>query len=120
MDKTQVIDILNDIATLLELQGETGFRTIAYRNGARALELVTEDLADLVAKKKVQEVPGIGASLAEKIATLVTTGTLDYYEELKAKTPPGLRDIMKIQGMGPKKVKALYDVLQIDSLEKLK
>jgi DNA polymerase (family 10) len=120
MDKTQVIAVLNEIAMLLELQGESSFRANAYRNGARALELVHEDLADLIAQKKLQELPGIGESLAEKISTLVQTGSLDYYEDLKAKTPTGLYDLLKLPGMGPKKVKLLYEQLEIDSLEKLK
>lgn len=120
MDKSQIIHILNEIATLLELQGESGFRANAYRNGARALELVHEDLAGLIATKKLHDLPGIGESLAEKIGTLVSTGSLPIHEELRAKTPPGLFELLRLPGMGPKKVKLLYDQLEIDSLAKLK
>ena len=64
--------------------------------------------------------PGIGATLRDKITTLVTTGRLPFHEELRAKTPPGLLQMLRIQGLGPKKVKALYDLLGVDTLEKLK
>src|SRR5262249_5253458 len=63
---------------------------------------------------------GIGATLAEKITTLVTTGRLPFYEQLRKKTPPGLVEMLRVQGLGPKKVKAVYEELGIDDLDKLK
>ncbi len=120
MDKDQVAFILNQIGTLLELQGENPFRCNAYYNGARAIEQLETDLGELVATGKLDQVPGIGETLREKITTLVTTGHLPFYEELRKKTPPGLLDILRVQGLGPKKVKALYDQLGIDDLDKLK
>jgi DNA polymerase (family 10) len=120
MDKETVAMILDEIGTLLELQGENAFRCNAYHNGARAIEQLETNLADVVAAGKLGEVPGIGETLREKITTLVTTGRLPYYEDLKKKTPPGLLQMLRIQGMGPKKVKALYEQLKIDDLDKLK
>jgi len=120
MNKDQVAAILTEIGTLLELQGENSFRCNAYYNGARAIEQLEEDLGDLVAQKKLGQVRGIGSTLVEKITTLVTTGSLPYYEDLKKKVPEGLLDMLRIQGLGPKKVKALHDQLAIDSLDKLK
>ena len=119
MDKHQVATILDEIGTLLELQGESSFRCNAYHNGARAIEQLEEDLATVVREGRLAAVPGIGDTLREKITTLVTTGKLPYYEDLRKKTPPGLFDILRIQGLGPKRVKVLYDKLGIDTLDKL-
>jgi DNA polymerase (family 10) len=120
MDKDQVAFILNQIGTLLELQGENPFRCNAYFNGARAIEQLETDLGEVVAAGKLDQVPGIGETLREKITTLVKTGRLPFYEKLREKTPPGLLDMLRVQGLGPKKVKALYDQLGIDDLDKLK
>jgi DNA polymerase (family 10) len=119
-DKDQVAAILTEIGTLLELQGENPFRCQAYYNGARAIEQLTEDLGELVRSGRLAEVPGIGETLREKITTLVSTGALPFYDNLKRKTPPGLLDMLRIQGLGPKKVKSLHEQLGIDTLDALK
>ncbi|HTU89365.1 MAG TPA: DNA polymerase/3'-5' exonuclease PolX [Gemmataceae bacterium] len=119
MDKHQVAAILDEIGTLLELQGESPFRCNAYHNGARAIEQLEEDLATVVREGRLADVPSIGDTLREKITTLVTTGKLPFHDELRKKTPPGLFDILRIQGLGPKRVKTLYDQLGIDTLDKL-
>jgi DNA polymerase (family 10) len=119
MDKHQVAAVLDEIGTLLELQGESPFRCNAYHNGARAIEQLEEDLATVVREGRLDDVPGIGTALREKITTLVTTGKLPFYEELRKKTPPGLFDLLRIQSLGPKRVKQLYDQLAIDTLDKL-
>ncbi len=120
MDKHQVAAILDEIGTLLEIQGENSFRTNTYHNGARIIEQLDVELTDLIAQNKLGDVRGIGDSLKEKITTLVTTGSLPYYEDLRKKTPSGLFDMLKVGGLGPKKVKALWKDLGIDSLDKLK
>ncbi len=119
MNKEQVAAILDEIGTLLELKGENTFRCNAYHNGARAIEQLETDLGDLVAQGKLGEIPGIGDTLKEKITTLVTTGKLPFYEDLKQTIPAGLVQMLRIQGLGPKKVKAMYDQLGIDTLDKL-
>jgi DNA polymerase (family 10) len=119
MDKYKVANILDEIGTILELQGESPFRCNAYHNGARAIEQLGEDLATVVREGRLDEIAGIGATLRDKITTLVNTGKLPFYEDLRKKTPPGLFDILRIQGLGPKRVKLLFDQLGIDSLEKL-
>jgi DNA polymerase (family 10) len=120
MNKDQVAVVLDEIGTLLELQGENSFRCNTYHAAARTIAQLDEDLDELVAKKELGNIRGIGESLQLKITTLVTTGTLPYYEDLKAKTPPGLLQMLRVQGVGPKKVKALYEKLGVDDLEKLK
>jgi DNA polymerase (family X) len=120
MDKNEVATILDEIAVLLELQGENPFRANAYARAARTLSQLEQNLADVIARNELDQVPGIGETLRDKIVELVATGHLPFYEDLKAKTPPGLLTMLRLPGIGPKKVKALYDQLGIDDLEKLK
>ncbi|MGA2658173.1 MAG: DNA polymerase/3'-5' exonuclease PolX [Verrucomicrobiota bacterium] len=119
MDKDQVAEVLVSIATLLELKGENPFKARAYLNGARAMEALNEPLDKVVAEGRLGQIKGIGEALQKKIGELVTTGKLAYYEELKAATPPGLTAMLEVPGLGPKKVKALYDKLNIRSVEEL-
>ncbi len=74
----------------------------------------------MVRQGRLTSIQGIGDTLRDKITTLVTTGKLPFYEELKAKMPAGLVEMLRIQGLGPKKVKALHDELRIDTLDKLR
>jgi DNA polymerase (family 10) len=120
MNKDQVAAVLDEIGTILALKGENSFRCNAYHAGARALLQLSEDLGSIVAAGKLKEIPGIGETLQQKITILVTTGSLPFYEELKAEMPAGLIEMLRLPGMGPKKVKALWEELQIDNLEKLK
>src|SRR5262245_10272343 len=120
MDKNEVAAILDEIGTLLEIQGENSFRCNAYHNGALVIRQLGASLTDVVAAGKLGDIPGIGDTLKQKITTLVTTGKLPFYDDLRKTTPPGLLQMMKIPGMGPKKIKTLYDQLGIDTLDKLK
>ncbi len=120
MDKKTVAAILDEIGTLLELQGENPFRCNAYHAASRAIDQLEADLTQIVAEKRLDSIKGIGAVLQDKIITLVTTGELPFYTELKAKIPPGLLDMLKIPGMGPKKIKVLADDLKVTDLTLLK
>jgi len=120
MSKDDVADALDEIGVLLELQGENAFRCNAYFNGARTVRSLSDDLKRLVAEKRVGEVRGLGAALAEKITTLVTTGELPYLTDLRRQVPAGLIEMRQLQGVGSKKVKALHDALGVDTVEKLK
>ncbi len=119
MDKYEVAEILIEIATLLELKGENPFKTRAYTNGARAIESLTEPLDTLVAEDRLGEIKGFGKALQEKVAALVTTGELEYYDKLKASVPEGLVAMTEIPGLGPKKVVAIHKELKIDTLDAL-
>jgi DNA polymerase (family 10) len=120
MTKDDVADALDEIGTLLELKGENAFRTNAYHNAARLVQSLPGDLEQMVAEGKLEEVRGIGDALALKISTLVTTGKLPYLEDLRASIPAGLVQMLRLPGLGPKKVKALHETLGIDTIEKLK
>jgi len=119
MNKDQVAEVLVNIATLLELKGENPFKARAYLNAARTLEGLEEPLDKLIAEERLGEIKGIGEALQAKITTLVATGKLAYYEDLKAATPPGLVAMLDIPGLGPKKIKVLHDELGIETVEQL-
>src|SRR6185295_3983614 len=119
MDKERVAEVLVEIGVLLELKGENPFKTRAYSNAARTLEQLAEPLEKVISENRLGEIKGIGEALQKKITELATTGKLVYYEDLKASLPARLLELMQIPGLGPKKVKALYEKLKIASIEQL-
>jgi DNA polymerase (family 10) len=120
MDKKQVAEILDHIGTLLELKGENPFKCRAYHNASRIIGALTTDLKELIDSGELKTIKGIGEGLAEKITELVQTGKLKYYDDLKKSLPAGLLEMLRIQGLGPKKVKVLYEKLKIKSIEQLR
>lgn len=120
MDRHAISRILEEIGMLLEMKGEIFFKSKAYYDAARTIELLEEDIETLVAEDRLRTIKGFGEALTAKITELVTTGRLEYFEKLKASVPPGLMDMMRIEGLGPKKVKAIYDKLGIATVEELK
>jgi DNA polymerase (family 10) len=119
MTKDEVADALDEIGILLAVKGENTFRTNAYHNGARTVRQLDGDLKDLIEQKKLGEVRGIGETLVDKITTLVATGKLPFLETLRASVPAGVVEILRLPGLGPKKVKALQE-FGIESIESLK
>ena len=119
MDKSEITDILEEIAVLLELKGENPFKARAYTNAARALDNYEGDIAQLVAEDRIEELPGIGEALHQKITELVKTGHLKYYEDLRASIPEGLLAMMEIPSLGAKKIKVLHEKLGITSVAEL-
>lgn len=117
----EIADIFEKLADLLEIEGANPFRVRAYRNGARTVRSHARSMSDLLREgKDLSELPNIGDDLAEKIETIVATGSLPLLKEVESRTPAALSDMMKIQGIGPRRVKALYEKLQIRSLDDLK
>lgn len=119
MDKKRIIQILEEIAVLLELKGENPFKTRAYANAARALQGMESDIGDALASGELEKTKGIGAALLEKIETLHTQGSLPYYDDLKAAVPAGLIEMVRIPNLGAKKIRALHQELGIDSIDRL-
>jgi DNA polymerase (family 10) len=117
--KDAIAEILEHIGQLLELKGENPFKIRAYQNAARALESYSGNLAQTAAEGRFGEIEGIGKAIAEKITELVSTGRLEYYEALKAEFPPGLFEIFELQGLGPKKIKAMWEQLEVTSVKEL-
>ncbi len=119
MEKREIVGILEGIGLLLELKGESPFKSNAYYNAAREIQGLTGDLAELVSSGRIREVKGIGQALSEKLAELVGTGRLVYYEELKQSVPAGLLEMTAIPGLGPKKVMALWQKLGVTTVGEL-
>lgn len=119
MNKAQVARIFDEIAVLLELQGENPFKVRAYQTAARAIEALEEPLPAIVARGEIDNVPGLGRALVEKVTALVETGELKFYDDLKASIPPGLIEMLEVPGLGPKKIKAINEKLGIETLSEL-
>lgn len=119
MSKHELARIFNAIGTLLELKGENPFKVQSYYKAARTVERLTEDLADLIRDDRLKEIPGFGAALIAKTLEWAKTGTIGYYEELIQTTPPGLLELLRVPGLGPKKIARLTSALGITDLEAL-
>jgi DNA polymerase (family 10) len=118
----EIAAVFEQIADLLEFQSANPFRVRAYRTAARTIAELTEPIAQLVKSegKALTELSGIGTDLAEKITTLVNTGTLPLLEELKGQVPESVLTLLRVPGLGPKRAAALYKKLQISTLEDLR
>ena len=119
MDKKDIVEVLERIGTMMEIKGENPFKVRAYFSGARTLQTMEEDLGTIIEEERLGDVPGIGKALTEKIETLFATGELEFYDNLLASVPTGLLDLLDIPGLGGKKIKALHEQLEIDSIESL-
>ena len=115
-----VAALLYEIADLLEMSEEDRFRPVSYRRAARSVESLAEDIEDLARQGRLREIPGVGEAISEKIRRFLRDGTLDYLEELRKRFPPGLAEIMRIPGVGPKTARQLFFELKITSLEELR
>jgi len=111
--------IFSDIADMLEIKEESIFRISAYRRAARAMESLTEDVAEVAARGALQEIPGIGKSTAEKIEEFLKTGRIRYYDELRASLPEGITTLMSVPEVGPKTAVLLYERLGVKTVEEL-
>lgn len=122
MQNKQIAALFEELGDLLEIQGANSFRVRAYRNAARALENLSEAVADIVAnpERSLTDLEGIGKDLAGKIETVVKTGVLPQLDELRAEIPVGVAEMLRIPGIGPKKVAALFRELGVTTLADLK
>jgi DNA polymerase (family 10) len=100
-EKTDVVRVLNDIADLLDLSGER-FKPEAYRRAARSIEALPDDLRRVLGRGELEEIPGVGEAISEKIKEFLGTGKLHYLDELRKRFPPGILELMQLPGIGPK------------------
>ncbi len=119
MKNDEVAALLHEIGDMLDILGEDGFRVVSYHRAGRAVEGLTADIEDLARDGKLGEIPGVGSAIADKIVEYVTTGRLGYHEELKARFPPGVLELLQVRGIGPKKVQILWRQLGITDLATL-
>lgn len=121
MKNFEIAKILNEIAIFLDMD-DVEFKPRAYEKAARSIESLEEDVEDIYKKggiKALMEIPGVGQSIAEKIEELIKTGKLKYYEELKKKAPVDLESFSGIEGLGPKRIKVLWQKLKIKNIDDL-
>lgn len=119
---TKVVQIFSEIGDMLEVLGENVFRVRAYRRAAEVIRNLGRDLKEVHESEdeSIEAISGIGKDLHLKIVEIIQTGGCKMHEQLLEKLSPGILDILRIRGIGPKKVKLFYEQLGIDSLEKLK
>jgi DNA polymerase (family 10) len=116
-----IADIFTRMANLLEIENANPFRVRAYRNAARVISSLGREIADMDPDNEdLTDLPGIGKDLAAKIDEILKTGKLKQLEELEGQTPAGLNELMKIPGLGPKRVAVLYRQLGIANAEELR
>jgi DNA polymerase (family 10) len=120
MDKNQVANVLEDVASLLELkEGSNPFEVRAYENAARAVSALDGDIEQLTREGKLKGVPGLGSTIIKRIEELVNTGQMALHDELVAETPQVKLDMRRIQGVGPKKINVIYNQLHVQSIAEL-
>lgn len=119
MKNSEIAKVFADISDLLELKGENPFKIRAYQKVVRSIEQLPVEVEQLVAEDRLKEVPGVGEAIAKKIAEMVTTGKLDYYEKLKAEFPEGITALLGVPGIGPKTARLLSTELGISSIDEL-
>src|SRR3954449_932782 len=115
-----IASLFDELADLYELDGAIVHRVVAYRTAAKAVRESPVGIAALTREGRVTELPGIGKTLEEKLQALLDTGSIPAVEKLRAKFPPGLIDLTRLPGLGPKRARRLYDELGIDSLQALR
>jgi DNA polymerase (family 10) len=122
MTNADVADVFEQVADLLEFQGANPFRVRAYRNGARAIRDLPESVAQIVAdpNRELTDVEGIGKDLAQKVATLVETGSLPMLEEILAEIPNSVLAVLRVPGLGPKRAAVLFHELGVSDLDQLR
>ncbi|MBC6935087.1 MAG: DNA polymerase/3'-5' exonuclease PolX [Chloroflexi bacterium] len=115
----EIADTFETVADMLQIKGESIHRVMAYRNAALAIRDLPRDLRAIAAEGRLTDIPNVGDTLAAKITEMLDTGKLQFYERLAQEIPPGLVQVMRINGVGPKKAKLFWEKLGIAGIEAL-
>lgn len=119
MDNKAIAEAVEEIATLMELKGENPFRLRSYQNAARQVELLQDPVTALLEQGKLDSVRGIGSKMAGNIQTLVETGKMPGYDDLVSSIPEGLVEMLAVPGLGAKRVRAIYEGLDVSDVDAL-
>ncbi len=119
MDNAQIAQTFELIADLLEIRGEVIYKVLAYRRAAESLRELGQDISQIYKRGELQDIPGVGEAISEKIRELLETGSLLFLEELKAEVPPSLVELLDVPGLGPKRVGQFWRELEITTLDEL-
>jgi DNA polymerase (family X) len=120
MRNGDIAEAFDELASLYELDGAVVYRVVAYRNAAKAIREAGVSVEELARQGRVEELAGVGRTIAEKIDALLETGSIPSADKLKGRIPSGLVEITRIPGLGPKRVRQLYDELGVSSLDDLR
>jgi len=120
MTNADVAARLSEIAALMEFDGEPFFKIKAYERAARSLDDLETPVRELIKAESLQDLPGVGKAIAQKIIDVEATGTCKYLEELRAKFPPTILELLRVRGVGTKTAVAMYHELGITGVEDLK
>ncbi|MEZ4540540.1 MAG: DNA polymerase/3'-5' exonuclease PolX [Chloroflexota bacterium] len=119
MKNREVVDIFNNVADMLAIRGDQIHRILAYRKAAESIEALGRDINIVYAEGKLTDIPGIGETLAAKIEEMLKTGRLEFYDKLAREIPPSLVEMLRVEGLGPKRVKQIHEVLKVETIEQL-
>jgi DNA polymerase (family X) len=119
MNNREVAALFASVADLLSIRGDQIHRILAYRRAAESIEDLGRDINQIYGEGGLTEIPGIGKTLAEKIEEMLTTGRLTFSEKLAAELPPSLLEMLRVDGLGPKRVKQIYQELGLVTLAEL-
>ncbi|WP_164856356.1 DNA polymerase/3'-5' exonuclease PolX [Lujinxingia sediminis] len=120
MNNRDYARVLQEIAQLMEISGENRFKVRAFENATRTVETLSEDLDQIIDRGDLQGLKGIGASIANDLRQIRERGTCDIHQMLLERLDPGLLDMLKVQGLGPKRIKLVYNELGVSNLNALK
>ena len=119
MNNREVAQLFADVADMLSIRGDIIHRVLSYRRASEAIRELGRDINQVYAAGELTDIPGIGKTLAEKIEEMLTTGKLAFYDKLAQEIPPSLVEMLKVDGLGPKRVKQVYETLGITTLAEL-
>src|SRR5215475_6832564 len=119
LNNRQLADTFTLIANLLEIKGEIIYKTLAYRKASESLMALPREASEYWKEGKLEDIPGVGKAIAEKIDELLKADKLEFLEKLKKEIPPSLAEWMKVPSLGPKKIGLIYKTLGITTLTQL-
>lgn len=119
MNNREVAAIFDRVADMLAIRGDNIHRVLAYRRAAESIQELGRDINQVYKAGELTDIPGIGQTLADKIEEMLTTGKLEFYERVGQEIPPTLTELLRVEGLGPKRVKQIYDTLGITTLDDL-
>jgi DNA polymerase (family X) len=120
MRNAEIAEAFEELASLYELDGAVVYRVVAYRNAAKAIREAGVSVAELARQGRVEELAGVGKTIADKIDALLDTGSIPSADKLKARIPSGLVAVTRIPGLGPKRARMLHEQLGVSSIEDLR
>ena len=119
MKNREIAEMFTKVADMLAIRGDNIHRILSYRRAAESIEGLGRDINKIYEEGSLTDIPGIGKALSEKIEEMLTTGHLEFYERLSVEIPPSLVTLLRVEGLGPKRVKQIYDDLGVTTIEEL-